>query len=246
LFGDVATAADPTLPQLAEAQGRYMGGEITANLLSNPTVTTLAGAQFDMITPGNEMKWDTVEPNRNQFNFAPADRIVSQAKAQGMKIRGHTLVWYQQLAPWVGGLDANNLRSAMLNHIAQVAGHWKGQVIAWDVVNEAFEENGTRRQATHGVEVGQQDQAVRVHAVIIANDLPLNRAAVTLQRPAPPPRCARTDRSSSRRCVLGRAAPSGRRGSAHAAYSSLLKSLSPWCSSLARAWPRRASRACSR
>src|ERR1043165_3488774 len=72
LFGDVATAADPTLPQLAEAQGRYMGGEITANLLSNTTVTNLAGTQFDMITPGNEMKWDTTEPSRGSFNFGPS------------------------------------------------------------------------------------------------------------------------------------------------------------------------------
>src|SRR5690349_19091052 len=50
----VVTAANPTLPQLAEAMGRYSGGEITANLLSNPTVTNLAGTTFDMITPGNE------------------------------------------------------------------------------------------------------------------------------------------------------------------------------------------------
>src|SRR5215470_13273913 len=86
LLGDVATAADPTLPQLAEAQGRYMGGEITGNLLSNSTVTTLAGNTFDMITPGNEMKWDTTEPSNGSFNFGPGDQIVTFAQSKGMRI----------------------------------------------------------------------------------------------------------------------------------------------------------------
>jgi endo-1,4-beta-xylanase len=74
--------------------------------------------------------------------------------SRGMKIRGHTLVWYQQLPGWVGGLDAGNLRSAMQNHISQVAGHWKGQLYAWDVVNEAFEENGSRRQSVFQQKLG--------------------------------------------------------------------------------------------
>jgi len=118
----VAGAAS-TLGAAAAQTGRYFGAAISTGHLGEAAYVNTWTAEFNGVTPENEMKWDTVEPNRNQFNFAPADRIVSQAKAQGMKIRGHTLVWYQQLAPWVGGLDANNLRSAMLNHISQVAGH---------------------------------------------------------------------------------------------------------------------------
>ncbi|MGW4058241.1 endo-1,4-beta-xylanase [Amycolatopsis sp. NPDC004747] len=149
----VAGAAG-TLGAAAAQSGRYFGAAISTSHLGESAYVNTWTAEFTGVTPENEMKWDTVEPSRNQFNFAPADRIVSQAKSQGMKIRGHTLVWYQQLANWVGGLDAANLRSAMLNHISQVAGHWKGQVIAWDVVNEAFEENGTRRQATFQQKLG--------------------------------------------------------------------------------------------
>jgi len=149
-----AEAASTLGAAAAARDGRYFGAAISTSHLGESAYVNTWTAEFNGVTPENEMKWQTVEPNRNQFNFAPADQIVSQARAKGMKIRGHTLVWYQQLAPWVGGLDANNLRSAMLNHISQVAGHWKGQVIAWDVVNEAFEENGTRRQATFQQKLG--------------------------------------------------------------------------------------------
>jgi endo-1,4-beta-xylanase len=147
LLGNVVTAANPTLPQLAEAAGRYMGGEITANLLSNPTVTALAGAQFDMITPGNEMKWDTTEPSRGSFNFGPGDQIVAFAQAHSQRIRGHNLVWHSQLPGWVSSLPLNQVQAAMENHITTEATHYKGKLYAWDVVNEPFEENGTLRNS---------------------------------------------------------------------------------------------------
>jgi endo-1,4-beta-xylanase len=155
LLGDVVTAATPTLPQLAEAQGRYSGGEITGNLLSNPTVTSLAGTTFDMITPGNEMKWDTTEPSRGSFNFGPGDQIVTFAQGKSMRIRGHNLVWHSQLPSWVSSLPLNQVQAAMENHITTEATHYKGKLYAWDVVNEPFEENGTLRNDVFFQAMGQ-------------------------------------------------------------------------------------------
>ncbi|MEU0796382.1 endo-1,4-beta-xylanase [Amycolatopsis sp. NPDC005961] len=149
----VAGAAS-TLGAAAAQSGRYFGAAISTSHLGESAYVNTWAAEFNGVTPENEMKWDTVEPNRNQFNFGPGDQIAVQGRSRGMKIRGHTLVWYQQLPGWVSGLDANNLRSAMLNHISQAAGHWKGQLIAWDVVNEAFEENGTRRQSVFQQKLG--------------------------------------------------------------------------------------------
>jgi endo-1,4-beta-xylanase len=149
-----AEAASTLGAAAAARDGRYFGAAISTSHLGESAYVNTWTAEFNGVTPENEMKWQTVEPNRNQFNFAPADQIVSQARAKGMKIRGHTLVWHSQLAGWVSGLDTNNLRSAMLNHISQVAGHWKGQLYAWDVVNEAFEENGTRRQSVFQQKLG--------------------------------------------------------------------------------------------
>jgi endo-1,4-beta-xylanase len=139
-----AAAAD-SLKSLAQAKGRYFGTAVTQNMLSNSTVTNLAGAQFDMVTPGNEMKWETTEPSRGSFNFGPGDQIASFGRGRGMRVRGHTLVWHSQLAGWVSSLPTNQVQAAMENHITTEATHYRGQVYAWDVVNEPFEENGALR-----------------------------------------------------------------------------------------------------
>jgi endo-1,4-beta-xylanase len=138
--------AASTLRGLAEAKGKYFGSDMTGNLLSQSTVTTLDGQQFDMITPGNEMKWQTTEPSRNQFNFGPGDQIVAFAKAHGQRVRGHNLVWHSQLASWVTQLPLSQVRAAMENHITSEVSHYRGQLFAWDVVNEPFNDDGSFRQ----------------------------------------------------------------------------------------------------
>lgn len=131
---------------LAEAKGRYFGTELTAGDLGVSAETAVAAAQFDMVTPGNEMKWDTIEPSRGAFNFAPADRIVAFAQAHAMRVRGHNLVWHSQLPGWVSSLPTNQVQSAMEAHITTEATHYRGQLYAWDVVNEPFNEDGSLRQ----------------------------------------------------------------------------------------------------
>jgi endo-1,4-beta-xylanase len=139
-----ATAAGSTLRAAAEAQGKYFGTEVTGNMINNPTITNLAGQQFDMVTPGNEMKWDTTQPSNNgSFNFGPGDGVVSFAKAHGMRVRGHNLVWQNQLPSWVSSLPLNQVQQAMESHITAEASHYRGQVFAWDVVNEPFNGDGS-------------------------------------------------------------------------------------------------------
>jgi endo-1,4-beta-xylanase len=146
--------AATTLGASAAERGRYFGAAISGNRLSEARYSQTWTTEFNGATPENEMKWQTIEPNRNQFNFAPADQIVSQARSRGMAVRGHTLVWHSQLANFVSGLDTANLRAATINHINQVMGHWRGQIHSWDVVNEAFEENGSRRQSVFQQRMG--------------------------------------------------------------------------------------------
>ncbi|MDX8035324.1 non-reducing end alpha-L-arabinofuranosidase family hydrolase [Lentzea sp. BCCO 10_0856] len=141
-----AAAAASTLGAAAAQSGRYFGAAISQSHLGESAYVNTWSTEFNSVTPENEMKWDTVEPSPNRFNFGPADQIVSQARSRGMSVRGHTFVWYQQIPDWVRNLNGNDLRAAIANHINQVAGHWKGQIHSWDVVNEAFEENGSRRQ----------------------------------------------------------------------------------------------------
>jgi endo-1,4-beta-xylanase len=147
-------SAASTLGAAAAERGRYFGTAVAANRLGESDYVTVLNREFNSVTPENEMKWDALEPSQGSFNFGNADRIVSHARGRGMSVRGHTLVWHSQLPGWVNNLTGSNLRSAMNNHINQVMGHWRGQIHSWDVVNEAFEENGTRRNSVFQRQLG--------------------------------------------------------------------------------------------
>ncbi|GAA1968291.1 endo-1,4-beta-xylanase [Catenulispora subtropica] len=146
VLGGQAAAAPTTLRAGAEAAGRYFGVAVGQGDLGNGTATNVAGSQFDMVTPENEMKWDTVEPNNGQFNFGPGDAIVNFATSHNERVRGHNLVWHSQLPGWVSSLSGSQVKSAMEAHITGEVSHYKGKIYAWDVVNEPFNEDGSFRQ----------------------------------------------------------------------------------------------------
>lgn len=128
-----------TLKAAGQCQGRLIGTAVAAARISESAFTNVAAAEFDYVTPENEMKWDALEPSNNSFNFGAADQIVNFAQQNGMKVKGHTLVWHNQLPQWVQNLNSPDaVRSAMINHIQKVMTHFKGKVVAWDVVNEAW------------------------------------------------------------------------------------------------------------
>ena len=77
------------------------------------------------MTAENVMKWDTIHPARERYDFCPGDTLVEFARANGMAVRGHVLVWHQQNPAWLGSgnFDGNVLRSILREHIFSVAGH---------------------------------------------------------------------------------------------------------------------------
>ncbi|GAA4601257.1 endo-1,4-beta-xylanase [Actinoplanes octamycinicus] len=140
-FAGTSDAAT-TLGASATAKNRYFGAAIAAPKLGDSTYATLLRTEFTSVTPENEMKWDATEPSRGTFTYTAGDRIVSTAQANRQQVRGHTLAWHSQMPSWAQALSGSALRSAMLNHVTQVATHYKGKVYAWDVVNEAFADDG--------------------------------------------------------------------------------------------------------
>nr|WP_245724895.1 endo-1,4-beta-xylanase [Micromonospora citrea] len=135
--------AGTTLGASAAERGRYFGAAVAANKLGDSTYVTILNREFNSVTPENEMKIDATEPQQGVFTFANADRIVNHARSRGMSVRGHTLAWHSQQPGWMQNMSGSALRQAMLNHVTQVAAHYRGQVVAWDVVNEAFADGGS-------------------------------------------------------------------------------------------------------
>jgi endo-1,4-beta-xylanase len=149
-----ATAQADTLCAAAAQSDRYFGAAIAEQFLGEADYASTLNAEFTSVVAENSMKWDATEPSQGQFNFSGGDAIVAQAEANGQAVRGHTLVWHAQQPGWVQGLTGDSLRQAMVDHITGVASHYAGQISSWDVVNEAFEEDGSRRQSNLQVEMG--------------------------------------------------------------------------------------------
>lgn len=152
-----ATGAGSTLQAAAGDRGRYFGTALSSAHLSESQYAATAAAEFNMATPENEMKWDATEPSQGGFTYSGGDRVVTFATQHGMRVRGHTLVWHSQLPSWVSSLPtASAVTSAMNNHITQLMTHYKGEIYAWDVVNEAFQDgtSGARRNSVFQDKIG--------------------------------------------------------------------------------------------
>ncbi|WP_330467329.1 endo-1,4-beta-xylanase [Micromonospora zamorensis] len=138
-----AASAGTTLRAAAAEKGRYFGAAVATGKLSTSAYTTILNREFNSVVAENEMKWDATEPQQGQFNYGGGDRLVSHAQANGMSVRGHALLWYQQQPGWAQGMSGSALRNAAINHVTQVATHFRGKIHSWDVVNEAFADGGS-------------------------------------------------------------------------------------------------------
>lgn len=142
-----AAGKPATLRSLAERRGLRFGTSVGGGSLTNPTYVELLTRQFNMLAVENAMKWEVIHPEAERYDFSEADKIVAFAKANGMTVYAHVLVWENQLSPWLveGGYSRDELIDLLCRHIKTVVGRYRGQVYAWDVVNEAFDPDGTLR-----------------------------------------------------------------------------------------------------
>ena len=105
-------------------------------------------SQFNIITPENSMKPALIHPAKNVWDWTVADRLVQFCQANHIQVAGHTLAWHGQTGNWFfvddqGKPVTRDVAIARLkDHIETEVGHFKGKVVAWDVVNEAISDGG--------------------------------------------------------------------------------------------------------
>ncbi len=153
-----ALAAEETLRSLAEERGRYIGAILNSEWFNNglggdaAAYEQIHSGQFNAVVAENEMKFDATEPNRNQFNYTKGDKLVTYAKQNGMRVRGHALAWHSQVPGWVsnGNFSKQELLGILKNHIDSVVTHYKGDVHEWDVVNEAINDDNNHGWRSQG------------------------------------------------------------------------------------------------
>jgi endo-1,4-beta-xylanase len=142
-----ASLAAQTLRQLADQRGIRIGAAADPARLGEALYGATLAREFNQLEPENAMKFGPIHPGPSTYNFAPADALVAFAKENKMAVRGHTLVWHQQNPSWLtgGGYAPEQLASILESHITAVVSRYAGQVWAWDVVNEAFNDDGSLR-----------------------------------------------------------------------------------------------------
>lgn len=125
-------------------------------LEKDPKSAKILSEQFNAVTPENAMKAEEIHPEWNVYHFDVADKLISYAKRNKMKVTGHTLVWHSQLPAFVHRMkSADSVRMFFNSHIQTVASRYRGKIDSWDVVNEALNEDGSMRTSIFYEKLGE-------------------------------------------------------------------------------------------
>jgi endo-1,4-beta-xylanase len=145
---DVPVPSGPRLRELAETRDVQIGAAVAPGALRcEPAYGGVLGREFNIVTTENALKFGPVHPERERYDFRDADAIVDFAEENGMLVRGHTLVWHNQNPQWLeeGDWTRDELSDILREHITTVVSRYRGRIAAWDVVNEAIDEDGELR-----------------------------------------------------------------------------------------------------
>jgi endo-1,4-beta-xylanase len=140
-----------TLVGAASRDGIDIGTAVDPRWFAERPYTDIVGSQFNVLEPENAMKFEPIHPrpntDPNPYDFSAADEIVSFAEQHHQKVRGHCLVWYRQVPRWLtgGSFTPGQMADILHKHMQTVMGRYEGKVFAWDVVNEAINDDGSMR-----------------------------------------------------------------------------------------------------
>ena len=129
-------------PALKTLAVHPVGVAIQAVHLSSTERTTVIKRVFNSITAEWEMKMNPISTGPGSYNWTGADALVDFAEENGMQVHGHTLVWHQTTPSWMENFrgDDEAFEEAVKEYMTTVIERYKGRVVSWDVINEAFDD----------------------------------------------------------------------------------------------------------
>jgi endo-1,4-beta-xylanase len=138
-----------SLRHAADRDSFLIGTAVRPAQLAEVAYATTLSREFNMVEAEDAMKWWIVRRNEETFDFRQGDEVVRFAEAHVIKVRGHCLLWAKDNPEWLaqGHFTPAQLSLILHDHITHVLKHYAGQVFAWDVVNEALDENGDVRDS---------------------------------------------------------------------------------------------------
>ena len=128
-----------------------IGVAINPDLLTNNKLyRNIVSQEFNCITSENVLKCATVHPKKDIYDFTKGDILVDYAQANKKRVHGHCLAWHQSVPKWIYEFQGDTAawENLLQQHIQTVLEHYKGKMTSWDVVNEAFNEDGSYRMDT--------------------------------------------------------------------------------------------------
>lgn len=104
-------------------------------------------SQFNSLTAEKSMKAVFIHPEKGKYDFSETDYLIDFCKEHNKRLHGHTLVWYKNNPAWMEKFKGDKTAWELMlkDHIQMVMNHCKGFVKSWDVVNEAFNDDGSLR-----------------------------------------------------------------------------------------------------
>lgn len=127
---------------LKDAAPYPVGVALQASRLESVPRNGLVEKVFSSVTAEYEMKMEPLSTGPGQYAWDAVDRLVDYAEARNMQVHGHTLVWHQTTPAWLENFAGDDaaFEEAVRVYITDVVTRYRGRVISWDVVNEAFED----------------------------------------------------------------------------------------------------------
>lgn len=150
----VQTMAQKTLA--AATKGKFLfGAAVNMQQVTGAYAleSEIVAKEFNAIVAENCMKPQPIHPEENRYNWDEADKFVAFGEKNKQTVTGHCLIWHSQVPNWFFVDNEGNpatpelLKERMRQHIYTVVKRYKGRIKGWDVVNEAFEDNGSYRKS---------------------------------------------------------------------------------------------------